>query len=287
MKSSPTSLSPAHIARLTEGLSVPDENIPFAQSDGIQPAQLKEAVSLFRDLIFPGYFTARPPVECLSQLSRILYEQICVAFAIEDCQCCAFTLMTRFMDFLPELRRLLGTDVRAMFEGDPAAKSLEEIILCYPSVMAIVHYRMAHALLQLGIPILPRIITELAHQLTGIDIHPAAQIGERFAIDHGTGVVIGSTCIIGKNVRLYQGVTLGARSFQTDDQGRLLDLPRHPILEDGVTVYSGASILGRITIGRNSTIGGNVWQTQSVPPNTMVMQGRTRSQNMFEDGGGI
>lgn len=280
-------LNPDHIARLTLQLAQPDPNIPRVDTDGIVPAQLEEAVLLFRDLVFSGYFTDRPTVECLSQLSRILRGQIAEALRIRGKEMCAIETTTRFIDRIPALRRTLGTDVKAMYDGDPAAGTHEEVILCYPAIMAVVHYRMAHALHQLGIPIIPRIITEIAHAKTGIDIHPAARIGESFAIDHGTGVVIGETCIIGRGVRLYQGVTLGAKSFKTSPDGTILNLPRHPILEDNVIVYSGASILGRITIGHDSVIGGNVWQTTDLPPYSRVLQGKTYQETTFEGGGGI
>lgn len=282
-----STISPEHIARLALALARPDEHIPLVATDGIVPARLEEAVDLFSDIVFSGYFTARPVMECLSQLSRILAQQVGEALDVRPCGREVQDVVTRFMDLIPDLRRRLGRDVKAMFDGDPAAGSHEEVILCYPAIRAIVHYRMAHALHRLGVPILPRIITELAHARTGIDIHPAAQIGEYFAIDHGTGVVIGETCIIGRHVRLYQGVTLGARSFRTGPDGTLLNLPRHPILEDGVVVYSNATILGRITIGRGSIVGGNVWLTHSLPPGSRILQGRTRRDDTFTDGAGI
>lgn len=280
-------LTPDHIASLTLELSMPDPHIPQVDTDGIVPAQLEEAVLLFRDLVFSGYFTDRPTVECLSQLSRILRNQIAEALRIRGNEMCAIETTTRFIDRIPALRRTLGTDVKAMYDGDPAAGTHEEVILCYPAIMAIAHYRMAHAIHQLGVPIIPRIITELAHAKTGIDIHPAARIGESFAIDHGTGVVIGETCIIGRGVRLYQGVTLGAKSFKTSPDGTILNLPRHPILEDNVIVYSNASILGRITIGHDSIIGGNVWQTTDLPPFSRVLQGKTHQDTTFDEGAGI
>ena len=192
----------------------------------------------------------------------------------------------RLLEALPELRRRLGTDVRAVFDGDPAAGSFEEVILCYPALVAMTHYRLAHALWRCGVPILPRMITERAHAATGIDIHPGATIGDSFSIDHGTGVVIGETCIIGSHVRLYQGVTLGAKSFKFDAEGHILREPRHPILEDRVVVYSNSSILGRVRIGHDSVIGGNVWQTTDLPPHSRVVQGRA-SISTFENGGGI
>lgn len=164
--------------------------------------------------------------------------------------------------------------VKAILDGDPAAQSPSEIIFCYPAIHAILHQRVAHELLKLGVPVIPRIITEMAHSDTGIDIHPGAQIGEYFSIDHGTGVVIGETAIIGNHVRLYQGVTLGAKSFTLDEKGLPLNVPRHPIIEDSVTIYSNTSILGRITIGYGSVIGGNIWLTHSVPPGSKVLQTR-------------
>lgn len=176
--------------------------------------------------------------------------------------------------------------MKAVFDGDPAAVSYEEVILCYPALVALTHYRLAHALLQLGVPILPRLISEAAHSATGIDIHPGAEIGEYFSIDHGTGVVIGETCVIGNHVRLYQGVTLGAKSFKFDAAGNILQEPRHPILEDNVVVYSNSSILGRVRIGHDTVVGGNVWQTTDLPPYSRVIQGRA-SVSTFENGGGI
>ena len=173
---------------------------------------------------------------------------------------------------LPTIRRLLDTDLQAAYDGDPAAHSVDEVLLCYPCIVALIHHRIAHELYGLGAPLVARIIAEIAHSRTGIDIHPGAQIGERFFIDHGTGVVIGQTAIIGRGVRIYQAVTLGARSFATGDDGRLVNEPRHPIIEDDVTIYAGATVLGRVTIGKGSVIGGNVWLTRSVPPMSRVRQ---------------
>ncbi|WP_353228842.1 serine O-acetyltransferase EpsC [Novosphingobium sp.] len=173
---------------------------------------------------------------------------------------------------LPAIRRLLDGDLQAAFLGDPAARSVDEVLLCYPCIVALIHHRVAHELYLLGAPLVARIIAEIAHSRTGIDIHPGAQIGERFFIDHGTGVVIGQTAIIGSGVRIYQAVTLGARSFATDEHGQLINEPRHPIIEDDVTIYAGATILGRVTIGKGSVIGGNVWLTRSVPPMSRVRQ---------------
>ena len=198
------------------------------------------------------------------------------------------TAITRtFALALPGIRQLLDSDIDAAYHGDPAADSLDEIVACYPGIKAITHHRFAHVLHQQGVPVIARIITEDAHAATGIDIHPGARIGERFFIDHGTGVVIGGTAVIGKGVRIYQAVTLGAKSFPMDEQGHLIKgLPRHPIVEDDVVIYSGATILGRVTIGAGSTIGGNVWITESVPANTTITQARAR-QEIFGEGAGI
>ena len=172
-----------------------------------------------------------------------------------------------FINGIAELRRILITDVNAAYLGDPAANSVGEVIFCYPGTRAISSYRIAHSLFKLGVPLIPRMITELAHSETGIDINPEATIGEYFTIDHGTGVVIGSTSIVGNHVILYQGVTLGAKSFPLDKDGNpTKGIPRHPIVEDNVIIYSNATILGRITIGHDSVIGGNVWVTRSLPP---------------------
>ena len=182
-----------------------------------------------------------------------------------------------FMDNLPEIRRLLAGDAKAAYEGDPAATSPGETIFCYPSLRAMFHHRIAHELYKLKVPVIPRIISEMAHSTTGIDIHPGAAIGEEFFIDHGTGVVIGETCIIGRNCRLYQGVTLGALSFPKNADGTLTKgNPRHPILCDNVTVYAGATILGRVTVGKGAVIGGNVWITQDVQEGARITQEKPR-----------
>lgn len=174
---------------------------------------------------------------------------------------------------LPGLRRLLDSDVLAAYHGDPAARSVDEVLLCYPGVLAMIHHRFAHELYKLGLPLLARIVAELAHAQTGIDIHPGAQIDAGFFMDHGTGIVIGETAVIGKRVRLYQAVTLGAKRFPTDAEGNLQKgLPRHPIVEDDVVIYAGATILGRVTLGRGAVIGGNVWITDDVPAGASVTQ---------------
>ncbi len=189
----------------------------------------------------------------------------------------AVEITREFTRKLAEIRALIVSDLLSAYEGDPAALSASEILLCYPGIRATIHYRLAHALYRLGAPFVARLISAIAHAETGVDIHPGARISKAFFIDHGTGVVIGETTIIGANVRLYQAVTLGARSFPVDDNGALIKgSARHPIIEDDVVIYAGATILGRITVGRGSTIGGNVWLTQSVPPDSIITQAHTR-----------
>jgi serine O-acetyltransferase len=190
----------------------------------------------------------------------------------------AQAITREFAASLPATRALLVSDVQAAMAGDPAASSVAEIMLCYPGTIAILYHRLAHSLHRLGVPFLARLAADIAHSLTGIDIHPAARIGASFFIDHGTGVVIGETAIIGERVRLYQAVTLGAKRFPTDANGVLVKgAPRHPIVEDDVVIYAGATVLGRITVGAGSTIGGNVWLTQSVPPGSNVSQAQSRN----------
>lgn len=191
----------------------------------------------------------------------------------------AHGLTHQFALALPSIRHLLDTDVQAAYEGDPAARTVDEVLLCYPGVLALIHHRLAHQLYQQGLPLLARIVAELAHSETGIDIHPGAQIGAGFFIDHGTGVVIGETAVIGRKVRIYQAVTLGAKRFEQDAQGHLQKgLPRHPVVEDGVVIYAGATILGRVTLGAGAVIGGNVWLTQDVPPGASVTQASLQAQ---------
>ncbi len=257
---------------------------------------LCEIVGIARSVIFPGYYgNSCVNVHTLKyhlgvnveRLHDLLVGQIRAGLAfdrhavvtglpdehsIEEESC---RIATGFIARLPEIRRMLATDVVAAYNGDPAAKSYGEIISCYPVIKTLTNYRIAHELLVLGVPLIPRILTEMAHSETGIDIHPGAKIGEYFTIDHGTGVVIGETCIIGNNVKLYQGVTLGAKSFPLDEDGNpIKGIARHPILEDNVIVYSNATILGRITIGRGATIGGNIWITEDVPAEGRVVQRR-------------
>ena len=262
---------------------------------------VKKIVSLTKSIIFTDYFHKRQPDEelrayqigmAMEELYQLLKRQIacglqfCDECTEDDVRECGEQIAIEFIESLPEIKRLLYTDVQAMFDNDPAAKTFGEVIFCYPVVNTMVHYRIAHRLHELKVPVIPRIITEQAHSKTGIDIHPGAQIGEYFSIDHGTGVVIGETTIIGNHVTLYQGVTLGAKSFKYDEQGNMLNVPRHPIIEDNVTIYSNASVLGRITIGHDSTIGGNIWLTHGVPPFSRILQSKAIDAG-FQDGLGI
>ena len=248
---------------------------------------LRDIIQMIKVIVFPDFYKRHRNDAnmrlhytgvCVDKLYHSLAAEIkCAMLFHRDCiesDVCdkSDELAMAFISELPEIKRLLYTDVQAIYNNDPAVDNYGEVILCYPTVEAMTHYRVAHALLRLGIPVIPRILTELAHSATGIDIHPGAEIDEYFAIDHGTGVVIGETCIIGKHVTLYQGVTLGAKSFTFDDEGHPINLPRHPILEDNVTVYSNSSILGRITVGKGSIIGGNVWLTNSVPAGSRIVQ---------------
>ncbi|RLD49968.1 MAG: serine acetyltransferase [Bacteroidetes bacterium] len=253
---------------------------------------LTEIVNLLRKIIFPGYFgnasINNNNIEYylgvnINNLVPLLREQIKRGLFFDcsnnsDLPCDkiyerADKITQEFISKLPDIRKKLSTDVIAGYLGDPAAKGYGEVIFCYPAIRALTNYRIANALLKLKVPLIPRIITEMAHSETGIDIHPGAEIGEHFAIDHGTGVVIGETCIIGKNVKIYQGVTLGAKSFPIDENGNpIKGIARHPIVKDNVVIYAEATILGRVTIGENSTIGGNMWITHDVEPNTKILQ---------------
>jgi serine O-acetyltransferase len=201
----------------------------------------------------------------------------------EDLRHQAQEIAQEFAAGLPAIRGLLVSDLRAAYTGDPAATGYPEILLVYPGMTTVMHYRLAHALHGLGATFLARQISEIAHSLTGIDIHPGAEIGGSFFIDHGTGVVIGATAVIGERVRLYQAVTLGARSFPADDKGALIKgRLRHPIVEDDVVIYAGATVLGRITVGRGSIIGGNVWLTHSVPPGSRITQAQLRDEERYD-----
>ena len=276
--------------------------IPLHDKELPSLSKLSKIIDLFRAIIFPGYFgdtiTDGDTLGYhmgvnLERLYSLLKEQVQngLCFNATQDQCIeseklAPDIAKALIDKLPELKRIVSTDIKATFDSDPAAKSYGEVIFSYPTIRAVFNYRIAHELLRLGVPIIPRVITELAHSETGIDIHPGAKIGEYFSIDHGTGVVIGETSIIGNRVKLYQGVTLGAKSFTLDEKGNPINIPRHPILEDNVVVYANTSILGRITIGRDSIIGGNVWLTNSVPPGSRILQSKA-IVSAFNDGLGI
>jgi serine O-acetyltransferase len=259
-----------------------------------------------RTALFPGYFggevcgveSQRYHVGAtLDRVCRALGEQVRrgLSFTCDepdparcpDCAARARAVIDAFVGALPGIQRLLEIDVDAAYAGDPAATSAAETILCYPGILAMTNYRIAHELYRLGVPLVPRMITEHAHSVTGIDIHPGTTIGEYFFIDHGTGVVIGETALIGNRVRIYQGVTLGAKSFPLDEDGHpIKGIPRHPIIEDDVIIYSGATILGRVRIGAGSVIGGNVWVARDVPSGSRISQAEARHSE-FGDGGGI
>lgn len=246
-------------------------------------SQLKRLMELVGYVIFPDYSDVPSWTNGNEAIYAVLVDQLSTITTITDPD----KMADDFVQALPEIARLLHTDALAVMHNDPAVKSMQEVILCYPVVKVMVHYRTAHQLHLQGVPIIPRVITEMAHSATGIDIHPAAQIGEHFCIDHGTGVVIGATSVIGNHVMLYQGVTLGAKNFSYDANGVPIDMPRHPILEDYVTVYSNTSILGRVRIGHHTIVGGNVWLTHDVPPHSRVLQSRAIEEPFFQDGAGI
>lgn len=266
----------SQLSTIADALSSTASMAPL--NDGRQPTTLpsltalKEFMELCRSVLFPGYYGQSGVTDhnrlfhvgvALERLYTLLSDQTDEATA------------TAFVNQLPQLRQTLATDVRATYLGDPAAQTYSEVIACYPVIKAVTNYRVAHTLLTLGVELIPRIITEMAHSETGIDIHPGATIGDHFTIDHGTGVVIGATCIIGSHVKLYQGVTLGAKSFPLDTDGHpIKNIPRHPILEDNVIVYANSTILGRITIGHDAVIGGNIWVTDDVEPGTRILQNK-------------
>ncbi len=261
---------------------VGDEPIHFSTS-------VKEMIEKFREILFPGYFSKEKIDganvvyslgQSISQLYDILSEQIihvlrhdCLRYGrtCSECESSGNDLALEVIKAIPRLRLSLAEDIKGAYEGDPAAKSHDEIIFSYPGLYAIMVYRIAHILFTFKVPQLPRIMSEHAHSLTGIDIHPGARIGERFVIDHGTGIVVGETSIIGNNVRIYQNVTIGALSLPPNAGVKLRDAKRHPTIEDDVIIYSGATILGGETIvGTRSVVGGNVWLTESIPPDTKV-----------------
>ncbi|MEG1617054.1 MAG: serine O-acetyltransferase EpsC [Bacteroidales bacterium] len=267
---------------------------------------LAEIISIARSILFPGFYgksiinISTIPYHLgvnTERLFELLFEQILAGLCF-DCDCnadrgqnhgpknnhdfgslreVAMDKTSQFISYLPELRSILATDVEAAFNNDPAAHSHAEVIFCYPGLRAICNHRIAHKLLQLEVPLIPRIVSEMAHSETGIDIHPGATIGKSFTIDHGTGVVIGATAIIGDHVTIYQGVTLGARNFPLDEKGNpIKGVARHPIIGNNVVIYSNATILGRITIGDGATIGGNIWVTEDVAPGARLLQSRPK-----------
>ena len=263
-----------------------EEGYPLPSSES-----LEKIIQLARAILFPGYFgksqvnihTIKYQIGVnVEQMYHMLCEQVLaglcfshvadadtdkVKVADRDLTMHAHDIARELISRLPEIRRVLATDVEAAYNGDPAAKSHAEIIACYPVIKCLTNYRIAHELCLLGVPLIPRLMTELAHSETGIDINPGATIGEYFTIDHGTGVVIGETCRIGRNVKLYQGVTLGAKSFPLDKDGNpIKGIPRHPIIGDNVIIYANATVLGRVTIGAGSIIGANVWITNDLKP---------------------
>ena len=290
-----------NVARLARQEASEEAMMPAGSAPLPSVEEVRRIVSLVKSIIFTDYFYKRQPEQQIRSYyigvgMEELYNLLCrqIARGLQFCEECneqdvastANKMALQFIDQLPEVKRLLYTDVEAMFQNDPAATNYGEVIYCYPVVNTMTHYRIAHVLHQMQVPVIPRIITEQAHSKTGIDIHPGATIGEYFAIDHGTGVVIGETCIIGNHVTLYQGVTLGAKSFKYDAEGNMLNIPRHPIIEDNVTIYSNASILGRITIGHHSIIGGNIWVTNDIPPYSRIQQSKAVDLN-FQGGLGI
>lgn len=276
------------LEKLNDNYYIKEKTIGFAGKE-----KVRSVIYYLRAALFPGVFEKHPIdekkvniviVNNIRAASVELVNLIEKAFKNEcddekqkngECNKCkekATSIVIELVDKLPEIREKLHTDIEAAYDGDPAAKSNEEILLSYPSVEVMSIHRIAHELYKAKVPMIPRIMSEYAHNLTGIDIHPGASIGEYFFIDHGTGVVIGETCTIGKRVKLYQGVTLGAKSFQLDEKGYpIKGVKRHPDIKDNVIIYSGASILGGNTvIGHDSVIGGNVWLTHSVPPFSKV-----------------
>lgn len=278
------------VDRLLEPKSLERVDIKVGE-DITLPSQLAvdEMIDIIRAIIFPGHFGHRCSRRqnmhywlgtLVDRLGELLTSQVASAFSMIESYDAACTgkcmnVVEEFMTQLPSVREALASDAEAIYMGDPAAISVSEVISSYPAIRAITNYRVAHLLYKLNVPVLPRMICERAHSETGIDIHPGATIGKAFMIDHGSGVVIGETAVIGDNVRLYQGVTLGARSFPLDEGGNpVKGLARHPIIGDNVVIYANSTILGRITIGSDSVIGGNIWITSDVEPGSTVVQAR-------------
>lgn len=269
------------------------DGIGINHNEGFNLPRETEVLSILGkllELIYPGFGEKIPnSVETLrfsvAETASSLYSEMNELFFrsfryhcrlmknCDECECAAAAkhAAEKMLSSIAPLREIIKKDVQAAYDGDPAARSLEEIILSYPGVKAVTIQRIAHVLFEEKLPLIPRIMTEYAHRITAIDIHPGAKIGEGIFIDHGTGVVVGETAVIGDNVKIYQGVTLGAHSFPKDDRGKIIKgAKRHPNIEDGVTIYAGATILGNVTIGANSVIGGNVWLTESIPPGTKI-----------------
>lgn len=267
------------IGRYDDGIAFPDAR------------SVDSIIEYCRALLFPGFFSESDPRSAtfafgtglhVAKLHRLLTRQIaaCDNIVVNDGERRngpgPAAVAADFVAGLPELRSLLMADLEAIYRGDPAALSAAEIIYAYPAIRAVANHRVAHLLYKLGVPILPRMIAEHAHRETGIDIHPGATIGKSFMIDHGTGVVIGATAIIGDRCRIYQGVTLGAKSFSQADDGSLVkSQPRHPIIGDDVVIYANATILGRVKIGNRCVIGGNIWITEDIPAGSIVLQARS------------
>lgn len=251
----------------------PDFHLGPCTSDFPEHPVVSEIVQICRRLLFSGYYGS-----CQNDSARLddlLECQLRLAFQDEEGRERIPDIMKEFISSFPKLHRLLESDVKATYDGDPAATSIEEVVLCYPGIYAVTNHRIAHRLYELGVPLIPRMISEQAHSRTGIDIHPAATIGSEFMIDHGTGVVIGATAIIGRHVKIYQGVTLGARSFTLDDAGNpVKGVARHPIVGNNVVIYSNSTVLGRVTVGDDAVIGGNLWVTRDVAPGEKLVQAK-------------
>ncbi len=290
-----------NVALLTRISEEEEKMVP--QNDAPLPSveALREIVSLVKMIIFPGFFDKRQTDSNIrsyhigvnmERLATLLQRQVQLALLFtsgdeQEVGIQADEVTARFIDTLPKIKRLLFSDVEAIFNADPSASTYGEVIFSYPVIQAMLHYRVAHELHTMGIAVIPRIITEQAHAMTGIDIHPGAQIGAYFSIDHGTGVVIGESSIIGDHVHLFQGVTLGASAYSSPrEEAEEPSMPRHPIIEDHVTIYSNSTLLGRITIGHDTIIGGNVWLTHSVPPHSSIMQSKAQDVS-FTGGLGI
>lgn len=294
------------VSQLSHHESNPMEYLPKHGHSMPSVEILGKLVNKLREVFFPGYFGNSSLNsqnlhyhigvnidDAFHLLKDQIYKGICFScsdgehFSDNKCQEESIQKAMMLIERLPQIKSKLSTDVKAAFLGDPAAKSEGEVVFSYPAIRAMSNHRIAHELYKLEVPLIPRIISEMAHSETGIDIHPGAQIGEFFAIDHGTGVVIGETAIIGNNVKIYQGVTLGARSFPLDKDGKpIKGIPRHPVVEDDVIIYSNATILGRITIGKGSVVGGNVWITRDIPPDSKIVQHlSTRQPTQVGNGG--